>query len=412
MGWLCVLGWQTMAASAAFLCGTQIQGLIVLNNPNYTYEAWHGTLLTIAVAAFAVLFNTALAKHLPAVEGLILVIHVFSWVGIIVSLWVLAPMVDAKTVFTTFSDNGGWGSLGGSSLVGITASLMPLLGADAAVHMSEEVHNASRSIPQSMLWTTFANGGMAWIMAITLCFAVAAMDLEEVLGSETGYPFSMSQILASHLVSSPLANPYLLIVSVFLNATGSVSGASAMISWIIVMAAFCNLSIVATASRQLFAFARDVAVPFSPWFSRVSSKWNVPLNSIICTFLTTSLLSLINLGSSAALNSITSLATNALLSSYICSIGCLIWRRTTGQPLLPSKFVLGRWGLAVNIASEVFLVVAFVLAFFPVENNPEAASMNWNILIYGVVVMFSLVYYVFRGRHRYAGPVEYVRKME
>ena len=68
---------------------------------------------------------------------------------------------------------------------------MPLLGADAAVHMSEEVQDASRSIPQSTLWTTFANGAMAWVMAITLCFAVAAMDLDEVLGSATGYPFSM-----------------------------------------------------------------------------------------------------------------------------------------------------------------------------------------------------------------------------
>ena len=107
MGWLCVLGWQTMTASAAFLVGTQIQGLIVLNNASYVYEVWHGTLLTIAVVAFAVVFNTVLAKHLPAIEGLVLVIHIFSWFGILVTLWVLAPMADAKTVFTTFSDSGG-----------------------------------------------------------------------------------------------------------------------------------------------------------------------------------------------------------------------------------------------------------------------------------------------------------------
>jgi uncharacterized ParB-like nuclease family protein len=37
--------------------------------------------------------------------------------------------------------------------------------------------------------------------------------------------------------------------------------------------------------------------------------------------------------------------------------------------------------------------------------------MNWNILIYGVVVLFSLVYYAFSGTHRYVGPVEYARKL-
>lgn len=58
MGWLCVLAWQVGCTSGAYLVGTQIQGLIVLNNPDYVYERWHGTLLTIAVCAAAILFNT------------------------------------------------------------------------------------------------------------------------------------------------------------------------------------------------------------------------------------------------------------------------------------------------------------------------------------------------------------------
>lgn len=58
MGWLCVLGWQVGCTSGAYLVGTQIQGLIVLNNPDYVYERWHGTLLTMAVSAAAILFNT------------------------------------------------------------------------------------------------------------------------------------------------------------------------------------------------------------------------------------------------------------------------------------------------------------------------------------------------------------------
>lgn len=172
------------------------------------------------------------------------------------------------------------------------------------------------------------------------------------------------------------------------------------------------MTIVATASRQLFAFARDEGLPFSSWLAKVSPSLELPLHSIIVTFVSSALLSLINIGSSVALNSVVSLTTNASLSTYMCSIGSILWRRWTGAPLLPSPFSLGSWGLAINIASELFLVVFFVFSFFPATPNPTPATMNWNILIYGVVVVFSLVFYLLRGRHRYVGPVEYVRKLE
>ncbi|KAF3768771.1 hypothetical protein M406DRAFT_44371 [Cryphonectria parasitica EP155] len=386
MGWLCVLGWQAGCASTAFMAGTSIQGLIVLGNPNYVYENWHGTLLSIASGAFAVMFNTLLARKLALVEGIILVLHVSSFFGVLVTLWVLSPIADAKTVFTQFSDGGGWGSLGGSALVGITAAIVPNLGADAAVHMSEELRDAGKTLPLSMIMTSFFNGLFAWITVITICFCLG--NVTDVLASPTGYPY----------------------MAVFLNSTQSAKGATAMAVWIALMFNFCNLTMVATASRQLFAFARDNGVPCSSWFSRVSH--DIPVNAILTTFIVTCLLCLINIGSSVALNSIVSLSTNALLSSYMCSIGCMAWRRITGQPLLPSKFSLGRWGLAVNLVSEVFLVVMFILAFFPEVKNPDPEEMNWNILIYGTVVTGSVVYYLFKGRYVYEGPVEYVRKLE
>lgn len=388
MGWMCVLGWQTSCASSAFIAGTQIQGLIVLNDLEYVPQPWHGTLLTVAVAAFSVLFNTVFARKLPLIEALILIIHIFAFFGILVTLWVLSPRADAKAVFTEFSDGGGWGSLGGSTLVGILAGVLPLLGADAAVHMSEELLDASHTLPRSMIMTTVFNGAFGWIMVITFSFCIG--DLGEVIASPTGYPF----------------------MQVFYNSTESASSATAMSVFIVAMTVFSNLTMVATSSRQLFAFARDHAVPFSSWFSEIKAGWDVPLNAILTTFLISSLLSLINIGSAVALNSITSLATTSLLSSYIVSIGCMIWRRWTNSPLLASKFSLGQWGLTINIASEVFLVVIFVLAFMPSNPRPTPFEMNWNIVIYGGVALFSLAYYFFRGTHRYKGPVAYIRTLQ
>lgn len=181
---------------------------------------------------------------------------------------------------------------------------------------------------------------------------------------------------------------------------------------VIAMFFFGMLTFVATSSRQLYAFARDKGVPFHSWFATVQSSSKVPVNALIFTVMFTSVLSVINIGSATALNSITGLQTNAMLSSYMCSIGCMIWRKAAKQPLLPSEFSLGRWGLPVNITSMVFLVVFFILAFFPTAPHPDASTMNWNILIYGAVILLSTVYYHVWGKKVYDGPVEYVRKLE
>ena len=131
VGWLCVLGWQTGIASIAYLAGGQIQGLVILNDASYVPSRWHGTLLVIAVATFAILFNTLLARKLPLVEDIVLVLHLFGFFAVFVTMWVLGPRSSSKEVFGGFQDNAGWGSLGLSVLIGQLSPIFALLGADA-----------------------------------------------------------------------------------------------------------------------------------------------------------------------------------------------------------------------------------------------------------------------------------------
>lgn len=138
--------------------------------------------------------------------------------------------------------------------------------------------------------------------------------------------------------------------------------------------------------------------------------WDIPLNSVFLTLLVTVALSLINIGSRTAYNSMTSLGVCALLSSYIVSISCVCLKRYRRQPLLPRRFSLGKAGFAVNAFSIVFLIVVFVFCFFPPVVEPKMEEMNWSVVMYGGVMGFSLIYYWFKGSKVYAGPVEYVRK--
>ena len=56
----------------------------------------------------------------------------------------------------------------------------------------------------------------------------------------------------------------------------------------------------------------------------------------------------------------------------------------------------------------------FVIAFFPSVPVPllTMASMNWSVVVFLAVVVFSAVYFVVWGRKSYVGPVEYVRKLD
>lgn len=134
-GWLCTTGWQVFLASVAFIVGTIIQGLIVLNHENYVYRAWHGTLFAIAVISFSIIFNTSLATRLPLIEGVVLIIHVTGLFAVIIPLWVLAPTGNAYDLLFTFTNNGGWPSTGLSAMIGLASPFSCLLGYDCSVHM-------------------------------------------------------------------------------------------------------------------------------------------------------------------------------------------------------------------------------------------------------------------------------------
>ena len=145
---------------------------------------------------------------------------------------------------------------------------------------------------------------------------------------------------------------------------------------------------------------------------QVKPGWDIPMNAIYVSFVITTLLSLINLGSAVAFNAIVSLALAALLSSYMISISCVRIKRWRGHPLPPRRWSLGRAGATINTVAVLYLAVVFVFTFFPQVTPVDPTHMNWSVLLYGIVVIFALVYYFVYGRHVYEGPVVLVKPMD
>lgn len=260
-GWLSFLGWQTGVCGTAFLVGTSLQGLIALCVPTYEAQPWQGTMIVIGVVCFTVIFNTFLAKKLPFVEGLMLMLHIVGLFAIMIPLLVLAPRHNAKAVFTEFTNNGGWPTDGVSFMVGLNSIVVTLSGFDSTVHMckcnlapwlyyltslAEETKNAAITLPRTIMWSTALNAALGFAMVITIVFTWG--DMEEIRQTPTIFPF----------------------IQVFYNTTQSLPGTAVMTVIIILTLLASTIAVTATASRQIWSFARDNGVPFSASVSRVS----------------------------------------------------------------------------------------------------------------------------------------------
>jgi amino acid transporter len=320
-------------------------------------------------------------------EGVALALHIFGFFAFLVVLWVMGPRSDTRKTWTQFEDPSGWGNTGLATIVGILGPILTLGGADLAVHLAEEVKDAAWVSPRAMVATSIVNYSLAFIMTVTVFSTLGDGDI-------------------TALISTPLGQPW---IQILLNATESIVATNVLTVAVCLLLLFCSVNQVTAASRQLWSFARDRGLPCSAWLAHVPPGWDIPVNAVILTLLSTSILCLIIIGSTFAFNIILSLSAVSIFISNIIVIGCMLRKRIRGEPLLPSRFDLGRAGIIINCIAICYLSMATIVILFPSVPNPSLMAMNWSCLMFGCLVIFSMVYYYLYGRHNYDGPVEYVK---
>ena len=156
------------------------------------------------------------------------------------------------------------------------------------------------------------------------------------------------------------------------------------------------------------------------------------------------LLALIYIGSSTVFEDVISLSTSGLYFSYFIPCALLLWRRTTGQikpydplnydesentsisqaiglsiedhgdevvqPLLQwgPWYVPGMLGTINNTFACFYTLFVLFWSFWPPATPTTAENMNYSVLVTGVVIGFSIVYYYVWGKTQYRGPlIEY-----
>ncbi|KAI0977179.1 amino acid transporter [Xylaria arbuscula] len=401
-GWLALTGWQSLVASTSYLTGTLIQGLILLTHPSYmeAMKPWHGTLLFWGIVLVSFIINSSVGTTLARFEGIVLILHILGFFAVLLPVTLLGTPGTSASVFHSWLNLGNWQNQGLSFSIGILGNVFAFLGADGAIHMSEEIRNAAVMLPRALLAGLTLNGVLGFAMLIIILYYLG--DIDTALSKNPTYPF----------------------MAVLESILGSTAGAAALSAIIVVLAFSATTGAFASTSRIYWAFARDRGMPGWRWLKIIHPKTRIPLNSVIISSCIAVILSLVNIGGGGVFTGVISITIAGLFGSYLIASLLLLYRRLTGgmgpqrlpdaQELTtedPSRPTWGPWklpgplGIANNAFTCAFLTYALFFSFWPTYREVNPQNMNWSVLVTGVVVLFSMLYYAVWARHSFQGPI-------
>jgi amino acid transporter len=426
IGWLTSLAWIATVAIESLFAGTIIQGLLVMNYPNYVLKLWQGTLLTWAVIVVNIFINVVIPGVLPKFEILVMVLHIFGFIAIMVTLLKTSDIGTNTSVWLTAINQGGWSSQGLSYCVGFLGNVATFVGADASVHMAEEVENASLNIPRAICAGMIINGIIGFAMMITTLYCLG--DASSVVETKTGFPF----------------------LQIFLNSVKNTGGAVGMGVIVLILTWCCALGITTTASRMTWSFARDKGMPLSRILSKVDRRTKVPIIAVGVVTALAALLTLIYIGSSAAFNDVISLTITGFYGSYFLPCVFMLYHRVKGNilpyraeddseeqppigetsqleitsemeksalPNIPeednyiARLRWGPWkipgvfGIVNNAYACIYMIFVIFWSVWPAVTPVNPQTMNYSVVVTGGVMIFSGLWYFIGGRKEYHGPV-------
>jgi amino acid transporter len=179
---------------------------------------------------------------------------------------------------------------------------------------------------------------------------------------------------------------------------------------------YCGMSSITSASRMMYAFSRDGAIPGHKLWRRLNRE-RVPVYAVWMIALLAFLLAFPAYFSTAvgagagfvAYTAVTSIATIGLYIAYGIPI---FLRLRQGAAWEPGEWSLGRWYRPVGVIAciwVVFISVLFILPTLP-EGIPWNSGFTWldvNYAIIAVVGTFVLVgaWWILSAGRWFKGPV-------
>lgn len=281
---------------------------------------------------------------------------------------------------TSFSNPVFWFVFG----LGLLMSQYTITGFDASAHTAEETHQASRMAATGMWTSVVVSVIFGWILLLAVTFAIPdTQGALDNIGAVIPWIWaeSMSQTWSECLL-------FICVVAQF----------------------FCVTASVTSASRMMFAFSRDGAVPGHQLWRRVS-RHRVPVYSVFGIGVFSALLMV-----PAIWNYLVGYAAGtaiAVIGLYIAFILPVFLRVRLGDAWdEPRMWSLGKWYKIIDWIAIIWVGLITILFIFPLYKAgfPWESDFSWELTNY-TVLWFAGIGLVFGGwwalsaKNWFKGPV-------
>ncbi|KAJ5152691.1 uncharacterized protein N7482_009169 [Penicillium canariense] len=391
--WINTFGWWTLTASQVAFMTEFLLGVKTMFQPDWAGadKGWLNFVVYIGVVFALTLVNVVSCRReqiLPWINNFVGVW--FAGLFIVMSL-VMLICVGAKSdlhfqpgsfVFGTWINQTGW-SDGVVWFTGLVQAAYGLTAFDSVIHMVEEIPNPRRNAPR-VIWMAVLFGAITGFIFMVVCL-FCIQNVDNVTGANL--PF----------------------MELMLETVGQKGGAT-LIALFIFNGLGQGISVLTTASRLSWGFARDGGLPFSRYFSHVDPVWQVPARALWGQGVIIGLVGILYLFSNTVLEAILSVSTIALTVSYGMPIMALL---VVGREKLPpgGSAGLGRWGPWLNWTSIVYCVITSIFFLFPGSPNPAPSDMNYAIAVFGVMLVIAVAFWFIRGSRTYLQTEDAIAQM-
>ncbi|MFJ9379330.1 amino acid permease [Streptomyces sp. NPDC101455] len=332
-GWFNLIGLVGALAAAPYGVAVILGGWLDLAfgfapTPEKTFIIFALVLLLLGV------LNMFGARLVSIVNSVSVGWHVLGAAVIVVALTIVpGHHQSAGHVFGEFTNGTSRGSPLSVGLLGLLLAQHTLSGYDASAHLSEETAHARIAAPRGILYSILVSWITGFVLVIGLLFAIP--DYSGTVNITTGAPPAQ----------------------VFTDALGQ-SAAAAMLL-VVIAQLFCAYACLVSASRMIFAFSGDGALPYARAWRTVSLRTGTPLNAIWLAVACASLIALPSLWSTAAYAAVATINVLGIVPAYAIPI---YLRRRAGGSFEPGPWHLGRWSkpigwIAVGWAASVTILL-------------------------------------------------------
>lgn len=375
-GWLNLLGLLGAIAGIDYGAATFVGAFANMQwgfvpTPEKTMMIFAGILLLHA------LLNVAGVRLVSVLNSVSVWWHLAGVAIIAGALW-LAPAEhrSAEFMFTHFNNDTGISNGLYVTALGLLLAQYTFCGYDASSHLSEETTQAQISAPRGIVRSIW----VSWIAGFILLAGLtsALQDYAGTQNSGTGVPPAQ----------------------IFLDVLGA-DGAKALMLVVIVAQLFCGNAETAAASRMVFAFSRDGAIPFAATWRRVSPRSKTPVAAVWLSVSAALVLAAPSLYSPTAYAAVTAINVIGITPAYAIPV---YLRLRAGGRFQPGPWNLGRFSGVIGWTAVTWVVCVTVLFCLPQVSPITATSFNYAGVALVAVLVLAWVLWITKGRRSYKIP--------